>query len=87
MLVRSVLAIAREFGLQVVAEGIESEVQEVQLRRLGCDYGQGYLYTHVTPIRSPRPGSTSCLGLTPALSVGEPIPSGTTGAGSRVSLT
>ena len=49
MLVRSVLAIAREFGLQVVAEGIESEVQEVQLRRLGCDYGQGCLYTHPFP--------------------------------------
>ena len=49
MLVRSVLAIAREFGLQVVAEGIESEVQEVQLRRLGCDYGQGCLYTHPVP--------------------------------------
>ena len=48
-LVRSVLAIAREFGLQVVAEGIESEAQEAQLRRLGCDYGQGFLYGHPVP--------------------------------------
>jgi EAL domain-containing protein (putative c-di-GMP-specific phosphodiesterase class I) len=44
MLVRSVLAIGREFGLQVVAEGIESEDQDVELRRLGCSYGQGFLY-------------------------------------------
>ena len=66
MLVRSVLAIAREFGLQVVAEGIESEEQEVQLRRLGCDYGQGYLYAHPVPAS----GIDELLGLTPALSVG-----------------
>ncbi|HSZ37682.1 MAG TPA: EAL domain-containing protein [Acidimicrobiales bacterium] len=43
-LVRSVLAIGAEFGLQVVAEGIESAEQDAELRRLGCDYGQGYLY-------------------------------------------
>ena len=66
MLVRSVLAIAREFGLQVVAEGIESEEQEAQLRRLGCDYGQGYLYAHPVPAS----GIDELLGLIPALSVG-----------------
>jgi len=66
MLVRSVLAIAREFGLQVVAEGIQSEEQEAQLRRLGCDYGQGYLYTHPVPAS----GIDELLGLTQALSVG-----------------
>ncbi len=48
-LVRSVLAIAKEFGLQVVAEGIQSEEQHDQLRRLGCDYGQGFLYAHPLP--------------------------------------
>jgi diguanylate cyclase (GGDEF)-like protein/PAS domain S-box-containing protein len=44
-LVRSVLAIGAEFGLQVVAEGIESAEQDAELRRLGCDYGQGYFYS------------------------------------------
>jgi EAL domain-containing protein (putative c-di-GMP-specific phosphodiesterase class I) len=43
-LVRSVLAIGDEFGLQVVAEGIQSAEQDAELRRLGCDYGQGYFY-------------------------------------------
>lgn len=43
-LVRSVLAIGAEFGLQVVAEGIQSAEQDAELRRLGCDYGQGYFY-------------------------------------------
>ncbi len=49
MLVRSVLAIATEFGLQVVAEGIHSEEQEAELRHLGCKYGQGFLYAHPVP--------------------------------------
>jgi EAL domain-containing protein (putative c-di-GMP-specific phosphodiesterase class I) len=48
-LVRSILAIGAEFGLQVVAEGIESEAQDRELRRLGCDYGQGYLYMCPAP--------------------------------------
>ena len=48
-LVRSILAIGAEFGLQVVAEGIESESQDRELRRLGCDYGQGYLYMCPVP--------------------------------------
>jgi diguanylate cyclase (GGDEF)-like protein/PAS domain S-box-containing protein len=48
-LVRSVLAIGSEFGLQVVAEGIESPEQDAELRRLGCDYGQGFLYATAVP--------------------------------------
>ena len=48
-LVRSILAIGAEFGLQVVAEGIESEAQDRELRRLGCDYGQGCLYMCPVP--------------------------------------
>jgi EAL domain-containing protein (putative c-di-GMP-specific phosphodiesterase class I) len=48
-LVRSILAIGAEFGLQVVAEGIESQAQDRELRRLGCDYGQGYLYMCPVP--------------------------------------
>lgn len=66
MLVRSVLAIAREFGLQVVAEGIESEEQESQLRRLGCNYGQGFLYAHPVPAER----MDELLGVAPALNVG-----------------
>jgi hypothetical protein len=50
-LVRSVLAIGAEFGLQVVAEGIQSAEQDAELRRLGCDYGQGYFYATGMPAR------------------------------------
>ncbi|MDD5578552.1 MAG: EAL domain-containing protein [Methylobacter sp.] len=42
---RSVIALGHSLNLQVVAEGIESEVQQKLLRELGCDEGQGYLYS------------------------------------------
>ena len=50
-LVRSVLAIGAEFGLQVVAEGIQTADQDAELRRLGCDYGQGFFYAAGVPAR------------------------------------
>jgi EAL domain-containing protein (putative c-di-GMP-specific phosphodiesterase class I) len=43
-MVRTILGLARNFGLQVVAEGIETEVQAAALRRLGCVRCQGWLY-------------------------------------------
>ena len=43
-IVKSILAIGRELGLVVIAEGIESAEQEAILRRMGCREGQGYLY-------------------------------------------
>lgn len=38
----AILAIVRAFGLDAVAEGIETQTQAEQLRALGCRYGQGY---------------------------------------------
>jgi EAL domain-containing protein (putative c-di-GMP-specific phosphodiesterase class I) len=43
-LTRTVLAIGSEFCLQVIAEGVESEDQDAELRRLGCTCAQGFLY-------------------------------------------
>ncbi|WP_216326635.1 putative bifunctional diguanylate cyclase/phosphodiesterase [Deinococcus aestuarii] len=44
-LVRTMIGMARHLGLRVVAEGIESAEQLGALRALGCDYGQGYLFS------------------------------------------
>ena len=42
-LVRGVLALVRELGLQSIAEGVETPEQLDLLRALGCDLVQGYL--------------------------------------------
>ena len=49
-LVFSILALARSFDLQTVAEGIETQEQLHYLQQLDCDLGQGYLFSRpVTP--------------------------------------
>jgi len=40
-----VLQLARQLGLKTVAEGIETESQRDHLLTLGCDDGQGYLFS------------------------------------------
>jgi EAL domain-containing protein (putative c-di-GMP-specific phosphodiesterase class I) len=50
-IVRTVIALAKALDLNVVAEGIESVHQFHQLRILGCEYGQGYLFSKPLPIK------------------------------------
>lgn len=40
-IVRSIISLGRDLGLDVVAEGIETEEQRFRLLRLGCCFGQG----------------------------------------------
>jgi len=47
--VRAILALAGSLGMQVIAEGIESEVQRDLLLRLGCEIGQGFLLARPQP--------------------------------------
>ncbi len=49
-IVRTVIALARALRLSVIAEGIESIHQFHQLRILGCEYGQGYLFSRPIPV-------------------------------------
>ncbi len=43
-IIRAVVSLARELGLQLVAEGVETEPVAELLTRLGCAIGQGYLF-------------------------------------------
>lgn len=43
IVVRGAIAMGRELGLQVVAEGVETQEQLDLLRAAGCEYYQGYL--------------------------------------------
>jgi len=49
-IVRTVITLAKALNLKVVAEGIESIHQYHQLRVLGCQYGQGYLFSKPLPV-------------------------------------
>ncbi len=44
IIVRSTIELAHSMGLEVVAEGVESEAALAILREMGCDHGQGYLF-------------------------------------------
>ncbi|HJQ24902.1 MAG TPA: EAL domain-containing protein [Blastocatellia bacterium] len=44
-IVRTVVALARNLGMEVVAEGIETMMQLDQLKALGCEQGQGYYFS------------------------------------------
>lgn len=48
-LVKIMIHIAHQFGLTVVAEGIEDAESLQMLRALGCDYGQGYYFSKPLP--------------------------------------
>ena len=48
-IVRTILYLAKALKLSVVAEGIENIRQLNQLQFLGCDYGQGYLFSRPLP--------------------------------------
>jgi diguanylate cyclase (GGDEF)-like protein len=45
----TILLMAQGLGLQVVAEGIETEQQYQFLNARGSEYGQGYLFSHPQP--------------------------------------
>jgi diguanylate cyclase (GGDEF)-like protein/PAS domain S-box-containing protein len=45
----NVVALAHALGLIAVAEGIETEGQLAHMRAVGCDVGQGYLFSRPVP--------------------------------------
>jgi diguanylate cyclase (GGDEF)-like protein/PAS domain S-box-containing protein len=52
-IVSAAITLAHTFGLEAVAEGVETESEVAELRALGCDAGQGYYWW------SPRPADAA----------------------------
>ncbi len=44
MIITAITTLAHVLGLTVVAEGVQTPGQHRQLRAVGCDLAQGYLY-------------------------------------------
>ena len=49
-LVKIIIHIAHQFGLAVVAEGVQDQASLDMLRELGCDVGQGYYFSKPLPL-------------------------------------
>ncbi|WP_182111799.1 MULTISPECIES: bifunctional diguanylate cyclase/phosphodiesterase [unclassified Actinotalea] len=52
--VRGVMALARELGIEVIAEGVEEPAQLTMLQDLGCSMVQGYLLGRPSPVLDQR---------------------------------
>jgi diguanylate cyclase (GGDEF)-like protein/PAS domain S-box-containing protein len=50
-LCEALVAMAHKMGMQVVAEGVESDSQRAMLAQADCDYAQGYLFAPPMPAR------------------------------------
>lgn len=48
-IMKSTIQLARDLGLQVVAEGVENDEDLNRMRRLGCDFVQGFHYSKPVP--------------------------------------
>jgi diguanylate cyclase (GGDEF)-like protein/PAS domain S-box-containing protein len=45
-IVRTIIMLARNMGMDIVAEGVETKEQLAYLKELKCEYGQGFLFSH-----------------------------------------
>lgn len=49
VIVSRIISLAQSLGFTVVAEGVEEDEQRAMLKRMGCDFYQGYLYSRPLP--------------------------------------
>ena len=43
-LLRSIVSLAHDLGMEVVAEGAETESDVIELYQLGCEFAQGFAF-------------------------------------------
>ena len=51
LLIKNVIGIARRLRFELIAEGVENEIQMKGLKQLGCDAMQGYYFSRPLPTR------------------------------------
>jgi EAL domain-containing protein (putative c-di-GMP-specific phosphodiesterase class I) len=50
VIVQTIIGMARNLGLEVIAEGVETQAQQEFLALHGCNLYQGYLFGKPTPL-------------------------------------
>ena len=43
-IIKTIIQLAKDLSLSLVAEGVEEDIQASKLLTMGCDYAQGYLF-------------------------------------------
>jgi diguanylate cyclase (GGDEF)-like protein len=71
LLVKAMVSLAKDLGIETVAKGVESEEAWTILAELGCDIAQGFLISQPLPM----PDLIEWLGIRRSLSMLEGIPS------------
>lgn len=48
-IIRAIITLARNLNMRTIAEGVETQTHLLALRKLNCDFGQGYLFARPLP--------------------------------------
>lgn len=54
-IVAALIRLGKQLSIRTVAEGVETPRQASRLRRKGCDFGQGFLFSPAVPAREVAP--------------------------------
>ena len=54
VILRSIISLAHDLGMDVVAEGAETDSDAVELSQLGCEYAQGFVFGEPMPAERAR---------------------------------
>lgn len=64
-LIDTIITMGHGLGMEIVAEGIESDLERQFLSAHGCDQAQGYLFSHPLPMERLRPLLEQSIGAAP----------------------
>jgi EAL domain-containing protein (putative c-di-GMP-specific phosphodiesterase class I) len=82
-IVNTILRLARELDIPVVAEGIEEVAEAEILTGMGCAYGQGYLFGRPVPIEETLAVTRGWMSNADLLGAGAPLPAAPRAASRR----
>ncbi len=54
VILRSIISLAHDLGMDVVAEGAETESDAIELYQLGCEYAQGFIFGEPMSVEAAR---------------------------------